>query len=187
MTSKLILEWGTLFFILGIACYTLWSIKDEKIVFAGQPIIIFENFKIFVPTEWGEIQKYGENELYFSGRTEPWEARYIWNPEPEDIGLIDLFKKKISERQIVFDDSLSIQLNPSEFIHSPILQNDLFEIARLDGTSTVLRDDRHYCDVVLIRNKKNGSTLYAENKGPILNGFLEALSFEKSLVSIELI
>lgn len=189
MTLKLILEWGTLFFLFGVGCYTIWVIKDEKILFESNPVILFKKFKILIPLEWGKVQKNSDNELSFrsddSGND--WEARYIWTPETEEMQLSDLFQKKISERNIVFDQGQNIVYNPTEFNHSQFLLSNRFEIARLDGTSTVDRYDRHYCDVVLIREKKSGACLYAENKGPILNGFLEALSFEESLVNIELL
>lgn len=175
--------------LLGVGCYTLWAIKDEKIHFASNPVILFKKFKILIPLDWGNAQRDSENELSFksndSGNT--WEARYIWTPESNEMELSDLFQKKISERNIVFDQGQPIVYNPTEFLRSQFLLNNRFEIARLDGTSTVDRDDRHYCDVVLIREKKSGACLYAENKGPILNGFLEALSFEESLVNIELL
>lgn len=188
MTSILILGWGA-FFLLGIGCYTICAIKDEKIVFDSHPLILFKRFKILIPLVWGEEQTNGDNKLSFisdkSGNT--WEASYIWSFVSEEIELADLLLKKISKRNIVFDESQNIIINPSEFINSQLLLNNRYEIARLEGTSTFSQDDRHYCDVVLIREKKSGACLYAENKGPILNGFLEALSFEESLVNMELL
>ena len=186
MTLKLIFEWAILFFVLFIGCYTVLALKDEVIVFDSNPLIIFKKFKIFIPLSWGDVQKNGEYELFFKS-IEPgntWSAKYIRSSELIDIELIDLLQKKISERKIVFDEYQNILYNPTMFTHSQLMLSKLYEIARFEGSATVDRDDRHYCDVFLIREKKSGDCLYAESKGPILNGFLEALSFEESFVTM---
>ena len=61
-----------------------------------------------------------------------------------------------------------------------------FEVARIEGLATYDRQERYYYDIFIFLETDTGSYLYAESRGPSLNGFLEARYFEEMIFRLEL-
>lgn len=180
MTFSNIMEWGFLFLLIGVGIYTLFMIKNEKIEFKNRTLS-FKKFNILIPEIWQEVTSQNDNELHFKkdGLDADWECRFLWIPTANKLELDVMFKNVILDRKIVFDDST--------FVTPFMILGGGFEILRLEGPATVDRIERHYCDCFIFREKHSGSYLYVESRGPILNGFLLALSFEETIQNIKLI
>lgn len=190
MTIRFVFEWISLFLLLGLGIYTMRIIKNEKKFYIENArTVIFKHFKLFTPAWWGEVATDNDNELCFKrlDTRYDWEARFIWHPEAMDIDIIELFKKQIADRKILFDEESSVIYNPSDFIERPLVSSGRFEMVRLEGTATADRQDRLYYDAFLVREISSGSYLYAESKSSILNGLVEGPYFEEVMIRIELI
>lgn len=190
MTVRLVFEWLFLILLLGLGIYTLRIIKNEqKTYLKNAREIVFKQFKLFVPSWWGEIPTDSLNELSFK-RTDTrydWEARFIWTPSGDRRDLIELFKEHIAHRKILFDEDTSIIYNPSDFKTGALIASGLYEMVRLEGTATENKEQRLYYDAFLIREKSSGAFLYAESKSSILNGLIEGPYFEAVMTTIQLV
>lgn len=189
MTLRLVFEWLSFFLLIGLGIYTLWIIKNEKKTYIeNAKIIIFNNFKLFIPSWWGEIPSDSENLLIFKrlDTRYDWEARFTWNPNGDKSDLIELFKKHIEQRKILFDEDTSIIYNPSDFRETPLIKVGHYEMVRLEGTATANREERLYYDAFLIRQIETGAFLYAESKSSVLNGLIEGPYFEEVMNRIEI-
>lgn len=190
MTLRFILEWTSLILLMGLGVYTLWVIKNEKKVYLENAREIhFKHFKLFTPSWWGEIPTSSDNELCFKrvDTRYDWEARFIWNPLSEPLSIIELFKKQIHARKILFDEDTSIIYNPTDFKDRPLVSSGRFEMVRLEGTATEDQQERLYYDAFLVRELATGAYLYAESKSSVLNGLVEGPYFEEVMIRIELI
>lgn len=180
-------EWMIFVIVFSFLVYTMFIVKNEKINFAGQWIVIFQKFNIFIPDQWQLMECDNINTLNFKNNmpNSDWEGYFNWNENSnKESGVFEIFQKNISDRKIVFDEDSHQLLNPKEFSCSFFMKNNSYEIVRQEGTATIDKIQRHYCDVVLFREKVVGTELYIESKGAVLNGFLEALSFENAIISI---
>ena len=189
MTLRAGFEWLSLVLLIGLGAYVMWIIKNEqKNYIKNARTIIFKQFKLFIPTWWGEIPTHNENELCFKrlDTRYDWEARFIWSPKGDQRDLIELFKEHIEERKILFDEDSSIIYNPSDFREGALILSGLYEMVRVEGTATRDREDRLYYDAFLIREKKTGNYLYAESKSSVLNGLIEGPYFESVMTRMEL-
>lgn len=193
MNWQLTLQWIFLIALMGFGVYTMWVIKNEKKTYLKNAREVhFKKFKLFVPRWWGEIPA-GENELIFKrlDTRYDWEAHFIWfseeSPEKLQEDLIELFKSKIHERKILFDEETSIIYNPSDFREGALVGSGRYEMVRLEGTATQDRQERLYYDAFLIREKETGEYLYAESRSSILNGLVEGPYFEEVMVRLELV
>ncbi len=190
MALRLSLEWLSLLLLLGFGVYTMRIIKNEKKIYIKNAREIhFKLFKLFVPSWWGEVSTNSENEICFKrlDTRYDWEARFIWNPAGEKIDLIELFKNRIHDRKILFDEETSIIYNPSDFKEGPLITSGHFEMVRLEGTATEDRQERLYYDAFLIREKETGAYLYAESRSSVLNGLVEGPYFEEVMIRMELV
>jgi hypothetical protein len=188
MAWQSILEWIAFAFIFGFGIYTMIVIKNEKKNYlANAREITFKIFKLKVPTWWGEIPTDSNDELCFKrlDTRYEWEAKFIWNPTGDKIDLIELFKNKIQERKILFDEDTSIIYNPSDFQNGPLVKSGRFEMVRLEGTATADRHERLYYDAFIVREIESGAYLYAESKSSVLNGLVEGPYFEEVMISLE--
>jgi len=189
MTVHFIFEWLALFLLFGLGIYTMWVIKNEKKTYIKNArTVVFKKFKLLVPSWWGEVPTNSENELCFErlDTRYEWKARYTWNPTGDKGDLIELFKKHISDRKILFDEDTSIIYNPSDFREGALILSGLYEMVRLEGTATEDRSERLYYDAFLIREKVSGAFLYAESRSSVLNGLVEGPYFEEVMTRIEL-
>ncbi len=189
MTMHFFFEWLALILLLGLGVYTMWVIKNEKKTYIKNArTIVFKNFKLFIPTWWGEVPTNSENELCFQrlDTRYEWKATFTWNPEGNKGDLIELFKEHIVQRKILFDEDTSIIYNPSDFREGALILSGLYEMVRLEGTATEDRQERLYYDAFLIRQKETGAFLYAESRSSILNGLVEGPYFEAVMTRMEL-
>jgi hypothetical protein len=185
---QLVFEWFFLFLLIVLGFYTMWIIKNErKTYIKNAREINFKQFKLFVPSWWGEVPSENENELCFKrlDTRYDWEAKFIWTTIVEPIDIIELFKNHINDRKILFDEDTSIIYNPSDFEEGKLIQSGLYEMVRLEGTATADRQERLYYDAFLIREKSSGAFLYAESKSSILNGLVEGPYFEEVMTRLE--
>ena len=180
MTLSLILEWGVLFLLIGVGIYTLFVIKNEKIKFKNRSLS-FKKFKIPIPEIWQAVSNQDDNELHFRNNdlNSDWECWFLWHPAAKIQEIDGMLEKFISDKKIVFDDST--------FVTPSMVLGKELEILRIEGPATVDRIERHYCDCFIFREKETGAYLYVESRGPILNGFLMAFSFEETIRNIKMI
>lgn len=190
MTISMIFEWLIFFLLMGFALYTMRVIKREKADYLkNAKQVDFKKFKLLVPQWWGEVPTNSESEICFKrlDTRYEWAARFHWFETPSDKDIIELFKEKITERNILFDEENSVIHNPSDFKDKPIIASGNYEMVRLEGMATADRSERLYYDAFLIREIKSGHYLYAESKSSILNGLVEGPYFEEVMQRIELI
>jgi hypothetical protein len=183
-------EWLVFFALMGLGVYTMRVIKNEKKNYLeNAKEIIFKNFLLFTPQWWGEVPTNSPNEISFQrlDTRYDWEARFIWNEEVSSKDIIELFKEKITDRKILFDEENSVIHNPSDFMERDLIKSGEFEMVRLEGTATADRQQRLYYDAFLIRNLKSGQYLYAESKSSILNGLVEGPYFEEVMLRIKIV
>ena len=186
----LALEWIGFFLLMALGVYTMRVIKNEKRNYLeNAQEVIFKNFKLLTPRWWSQVPTESENEICFKrlDTRYDWEARFIWFTDKSDKGLIELFKEKIVERKILFDEETSIIHNPSDFVDRELIKSGKFEMLRLEGTATADRMDRLYYDAFLIRHLELGHYLYAESKSSVLNGLVEGPYFEEVMLRIEIL
>lgn len=185
----LAMEWMVFFILMGLGVYTMRVIKNEKNTYIKNArIVVFKNFKLYTPSWWTQTEEVNPNEISFK-RTDTryeWEARFMWFSAPEDKDIIELFKDKIHERHILFDEENSVIHNPSDFCDKELIASGKYEMLRLEGTATADRAERLYYDAFLIREIANGHYLYAESKSSILNGLVEGPYFEEVMLRLEL-
>lgn len=178
----------SLFVFLVIGTLLLWSIKTSNLFpLDSEKFVLLDPFKITIPTCWLKVETNHTNELNFAraDSTDNWKAFIRTKIESTETSLIEVLNKYISERMIQFDESDLINLNPELFNDSPIIKSKHFEMARIEGDATINKEDRNYCDVVIFRNLTTGLSLYAESRGPILNGFFEARYFEDVILRLD--
>lgn len=190
MILRLTLEWFSLVLLLGLGIYTMRVIKNEKKTYIKNAHELhFKQFKLFIPSWWGEVATDLKNELCFKrlDTRYDWEARFIWTEATSKIDLIELFKNEIHQRKILFDEETSIIYNPSDFKDGALITSGRFEMVRLEGTATSDRQDRLYYDAFIVREKETGAYLYAESKSSILNGLIEGPYFEEVMIRMELV
>lgn len=190
MTLSTIFEWLIFFLLMGFALYTLRVIKTEKANYLkNAKSIDFKKFKLIVPQWWGEVPTDSADVICFKrlDTRYDWEARFHWIEQTSEKDLVELFKEKIMERNILFDEENSVIHNPSDFKDKPIIASGNFEMVRLEGMATADRAERLYYDAFLIREIKSGHYLYAESKSSILNGLVEGPYFEEVMQRIELL
>lgn len=179
---KNIFEWSILVILILAAIYTAYIIKNEKkhYIKNAKSIPFFE-FTLFVPHWWGEVKTELSNQLIFKrlDTRYEWEATFTWLKEPVEKDIIELYKERISERHILFDEENTIIYNPHSFTENDLIKNGEYEMVRLEGTATQDRSERLYYDAFLIRNSKSGEYMYAESKSSVLNGLVEGPYFEE--------
>lgn len=179
-----------LFLFLFVGTFLLWSIKTENLFPINlENIVLLDSFKMTIPNCWLQVETNQNNELsYIRGDSKnSWKAFININHEATEELLTDVIKKLLFKRNIIFDESDLINFNPYIFQDGPILKTGHFEIGRIEGPATIGKEDRGYCDVIVFRNTETGLSLYAESRGPILNGFYEARYFEDVMLRLELI
>jgi hypothetical protein len=190
MSVRPILEWLSFFLLMGLGVYTMWVIKNEKKSYLKNAReVFFKQFKLLTPPWWGTVPSGSDNEIIFKrlDTRYDWEAHFIWNPEPVEMDIIELFKKQIHDRKILFDEETSIIYNPSDFRDGILINSGKYEMVRLEGTATADRQERLYYDAFLIREKETGGYLYAESKSSVLNGLIEGPYFEEVMIRMELV
>lgn len=183
-------EWLAFFLLLALGIYTMRVIKNEKKQYLEQAQeIIFKNFKLLIPSWWGQVDSGSANEIIFKrlDTRYDWQARFIWSDTPNSKDIIELFKEKIHERHILFDEENSVIHNPSDFREKDLIKSGLYEMVRLEGTATADRAERLYYDAFLIRNISTGHYMYAESKSSILNGLIEGPYFEEVMLRLTLV
>ena len=183
-------EWFAFFLLMALGVYTMRVIKKEKSNYLeNAQEIIFKNFKLITPRWWSLIDTQSDDEICFKRLDSryDWEARFYWNTSPSDKDLIELFKEKIYERKILFDEENSVIHNPSDFIEKDLIKSGEYEMLRLEGMATADGQDRLYYDAFIIRHIINGHYLYAESKSSILNGLVEGPYFEEVMLRLELV
>ena len=184
----LALEWLTFFFMMGLGVYTMRVIKNEKKNYLeNAKEVLFKNFLLLTPQWWGAVETNSADEICFKrlDTRYDWEARFIWTEEKSPKDIIELFKEKILERKILFDEETSVVHNPSDFTHRDLISSGKFEMVRLEGTATADRQTRLYYDAFLIRSLENGHYLYAESKSSVLNGLVEGPYFEEVMLRLK--
>ncbi len=185
----LALEWLAFFLLMGFGVYTMRVIKNEKRNYLeNAQEIIFKNFKLLTPKWWSLLPAENENEIVFKrlDTRYDWEARFIWNENVSEKDIIELFKEKINDRRILFDEENSVIHNPSDFREKDLIKSEKYEMVRLEGTATADRMERLYYDAFLIRHLETGHYLYAESKSSILNGLVEGPYFEEVMLRLSL-
>lgn len=192
MNWQLTLQWIFLIALMGFGVYTMWVIKNEKRTYLKNAREVhFKKFKLFVPSWWGEVSGSADNgdELVFKrlDTRYEWQANFKWYHEPSQLDLIELFKSKIDDRKILFDEDTSIIYNPSDFRDGQLVTSGRFEMVRLEGTATQDRQERLYYDAFLIREKETGEYLYAESRSSVLNGLVEGPYFEEVMIRLEIL
>lgn len=185
----LAMEWLVFFVLMGLGVYTMRVIKNEKKTYIENArIIVFKNFKLYTPNWWTQMPETSADEISFK-RTDTrydWEARFMWFQDQSGKDIIELFKDKIHERHILFDEENSIIHNPSDFTEKDLIKSGEYEMLRLEGTATADRAERLYYDAFLIRRISTGHFLYAESKSSILNGLVEGPYFEEVMLRLEI-
>lgn len=185
----LVFEWLAFFLLMALGVYTMRVIKNEKKNYLeNAQEIVFKNFKLITPRWWSLVDSGSENEILFKrlDTRYDWEARFIWNEQNSDKNIIELFKEKIHERHILFDEENSVIHNPSDFREKDLIKSGRYEMVRLEGTATADRAERLYYDAFLIRDTNNGKYMYAESKSSILNGLVEGPYFEEVMLRLAL-
>lgn len=183
-------EWFAFFLLMALGVYTMRVIKNEKRNYLeNAQEIIFKSFKLTTPRWWSLVDTGSVDEICFKrlDTRYDWEARFIWNTSPSDKDLIELFKEKIVERKILFDEENSVIHNPSDFVEKDLIKSGEYEMLRLEGTATADRQDRLYYDAFIVRHIKGGHYLYAESKSSILNGLVEGPYFEEVMLRLEIV
>lgn len=183
-------EWLAFFLLMALGIYTMRVIKNEKKNYLeNSQDIIFKNFKLVTPRWWSLVDTGDENQILFKrlDTRYDWEARFIWNEASSDKDIIELFKEKIHERHILFDEENSVIHNPSDFREKDLIKSGLYEMVRLEGTATADRAERLYYDAFLIRHLQTGHYMYAESKSSILNGLVEGPYFEEVMLRLSLV
>lgn len=189
MSIRFVFEWLSLFLLLGLGVYTLWVIKNEKKTYIENArLVLFKRFKLFIPSWWGEVPTGSTDELCFKrlDTRYDWEAKFIWHQQQSPLDIIELFKKQIVDRKILFDEDSSVICNPSDFSERELIKSGRFEMVRLEGTATYDRQERLYYDAFLMRELASGAYLYAESRSSVLNGLVEGPYFEEVMSRIEL-
>jgi hypothetical protein len=184
MLWQMIFEWTAVVLLLGLGLYTVRVIRNEKINYIKEAREIhFHIFKFFVPKWWSSIETGSENEICFKRLDTHynWEARFHWLASSTETDLIKIFKNKIHDRKILFDEEETIIYDPTDCL------SGAFELVRLEGTATENQQERLYYDAFILREKKSGKFLYAESKSSVLNGLVEGPYFEEVMKRIELI
>lgn len=182
MTFKIVLEWLAFFLLMGLGVYTLRVIKQEKTNYLKNPKEVqFKIFRLLIPRWWGEVPGESDDEIRFKrlDTRYEWQATFRWFNQRSEKNIIDLFKEKIFEKRILFDEENSVIHNPSDFLDKPLIQSGQFEMVRLEGTATADRSERLYYDAFLIRHLESGHYLYAESVSSVLNGLVEGPYFEE--------
>ncbi len=190
MTLRMVLEWLAFFLLMGLGLYTLRVIKNEKTNYLkNAKEITFKKFLLLVPSWWGEVPQETADELCFKrlDTRYDWEARFKWFEETSEKSIIELFKEKIVERRILFDEENSVVHNPADFQDKPLIQSGEFEMVRVEGTCTADQEERLYYDAFLIRHLTSGHYLYAESKSSVLNGLIEGPYFEEVMRQITIV
>jgi hypothetical protein len=190
MIDRAYLEWTILFLLFGFGIYTLWVIKNEKKNYLKEGREInFKNFILLVPKWWGEVPSESDHVLSFKrlDTRYEWEANFIWNENPSNKEIRELFIDHINDRKILFDTDTSIIYNPSDFKTGPLVQSGNFEMVRLEGTATCDKAERLYYDAFLVRNLQDNKYLYAESKSSVLNGLVEGPYFEEVMKRLNFI
>ena len=190
MTFKMTLEWLAFFLLMGLGLYTLRVIKNEKSNYLkNAKEITFKKFLLLVPSWWGEVPQLTADEICFKrlDTSYDWEARFKWFEQTSEKDIIELFKEKIVERHLLFDEENSVIHNPSDFQNKPLIQSGEFEMVRVEGTATADRSERLYYDAFLIRHLSSGHYLYAESKSSVLNGLVEGPYFEEVMRRMTLV
>jgi hypothetical protein len=183
-------EWFAFFLLMALGVYTMRVIKNEKRNYLeNAQEILFKSFKLITPRWWSLVDTGSADEICFKrlDTRYDWEARFIWNTSPSDKDLIELFKEKIVERKILFDEENSVIHNPSDFVEKDLIKSGEYEMLRLEGTATADRQERLYYDAFIVRHIKDGHYLYAESKSSILNGLVEGPYFEEVMLRLELV
>jgi hypothetical protein len=181
-------EWLAFFLLMALGVYTMRVIKNEKRNYLeNAQEIMFKNFKLITPRWWSLVPTDSEDSICFKrlDTRYDWEARFKWFSEKSEGDIIELFKEKIVERKILFDEDSSVIHNPSDFRERDIIKSGKFEMVRLEGMATADRMDRLYYDAFLIRDLNTGHYLYAESKSSILNGLVEGPYFEEVMLRLE--
>ncbi len=188
LAFKNIFEWLILIVLIIAAIYTAYVIKNEKNNYIkNAKTINFFEFSLFVPHWWGEIKDEDLNKIIFRrlDTRYDWQATFSWNSAEVDKDIIDLYKEKINERHILFDEENAIIYNPRSFTDNELIKNNEYEMVRLEGTATQDRSERLYYDAFLIRNTKSGDYMYAESKSSVLNGLVEGPYFEEVMLRLQ--
>lgn len=185
------ISWIILIIILGLIFYAAIVIKNEKVTYIRNAVTEpLQHFNFLIPHWWAKKEASTPFKLIYhrADTSYEWEAIFEWIPNSTDLSIIDLFKKKISDRKILFDEGTTIIHEPQDIIRES--QNSEFqdmEIQRIEGTATRDEEDRLYYDAVLILDHKNQGHLYCESISSVLNGAVEGPYFEEVIKRMRVI
>lgn len=190
MDVKTIIEWLALVLLILAGIYTAYVIKTEKKTYLkNAKRKDFFEFTLLVPHWWGEVESIDQNTLTFKrlDTRYEWQATFHWLQSTPDQDIYELYKERINERKILFDEEHAVIHNPHSFLENPLIKEGLYEMVRLEGTATEDRSERLYYDAFLIRNLKTGQYMFAESKSSVLNGLVEGPYFEEVMQRLALV
>lgn len=189
MDIKTIIEWLALVLLIIAGIYTAYVIKTEKKTYLkNAKEKSFFDFVLLVPHWWGEVESENPKMLIYrrlDTRYE-WQATFHWMSSAPEQDIYELYKERIAERKILFDEENAVIHNPHSFLENPLIKSGDYEMVRLEGTATEDRSERLYYDAFLIRNLKTGQYMFAESKSSVLNGLVEGPYFEEVMQRLEL-
>lgn len=179
---KTIIEWLILTALIIAGIYTAIIIKSEKKTYLkNAKSKSFFEFNLLIPHWWGEISTDSESSIAFKrlDTRYEWQATFHWMESELTNDIIELFKERIHERKILFDEENAVIHNPHSFTDNELIKSGEYEMVRLEGTATEDRSERLYYDAFLVRNLKSGKYMFAESKSSVLNGLVEGPYFEE--------
>lgn len=185
LTFANIIAWLFVFSILVLTIYTMIVVKKEVSDFLKESKkIIFNQFHIFTP-KWWTIKSEDEQKIIFQRL----DTHYDWNLEISLIELIDApenwIENHFEQENIVFDSDKRVTTKDLNSIKNKNLNLEFF--IRIDGTATKNQEERLYCDIVLLKDKRTKQYLLLKNISSVLNGIIEGPFFEEMLKHLSFI
>lgn len=167
----------------------MYAIKNEKNDYLKTAVTFeFHGLRFMVPRWW--TKTLDEKNLVSFERKDTrydWIAKFTSFIDESQTPLEKLFKEKIKELGLIFDQDSSVIYNPTDFKKNKYVGEGKLEIVRIEGTATENEIERVYFDGVLIRNINSKECLFCSSRSGVLNGGIEGPFFEEAVINFEMI
>ena len=171
-----LLSWSVIITMISLLIYTAIVVSREGNLYKKYARkVLFHHFIFLLPPWWVETQG-GEGGLRFE--RDRWFAEFKILPYKVH-HLETMLQGIVREKELVFDGDTKI-------ISKPKLKgvSEQLEVLRVEGMATKGGERRVYCDIFLIKDRKNRQFLLGESCCPVLEGMIEGPYFEKVLMNL---
>jgi hypothetical protein len=180
------ISWIIFIGIMLFLTFSMGKIKQEKLEYLDEATN-YQLAELTIPIAnwWTQVSE-EPNELLFK-RTDThydWYARFSVHQTASTLN--ELLDQILQEQKLQFDQEVIIETDARYLIVDNVVQNNIEQLIKAEGTASKDEIERIYLDLILIRSK-SGKVYVFESTASVLNGGVEGPYFEEAIKNIKFI